>query len=336
MSETDVAITPDDDAERTRLALRQVMTAEGLNMTQVGKLSGIAYGTLSAWVGGTYQGRSDRVASQVQRWMDAHKSKAATRATVPNAPPFQMTASAEAFKGVFAHAQHMVDFGVISGGPGVGKTITARDYRERTPNVWMITAEPCFSTPRSMLDDLAEKLGVTERSSGQRVSREIVRKLSDSGGLLIVDEAQHLSTVTLDQLRTIHDLASVGIVLIGNEAVYSRVEGTARTPAYAQLYSRVGVRLQRPRPQKRDVDVLLDAWGIAEMPVRRLLHTIARKPGALRTLTKCLRMGFMLAAAEAAGEAGDGQPHAGEVKPTDGHVLMAYRQLANVELQEAA
>jgi len=312
-----------EQQDAVRDAVRQVMAAEAMTMTAVAKAAGIPYGTFSAWLGGTYQGRGERVADEAGRWLEARKVEQRTRALAPTAPEFLMTPSAEAFFGVFAHAQHMIDLVIISGGAGVGKTSAAEAYRARTPNTWVLTAEPCFSTPRMLLDDLAETLGISERYSAQKVSRAIVRRLRDCGGLLIIDEAQHLGTLALDQLRTIHDLAHVGVALVGNESVYARLEGAARTPAFAQLYSRVGMRLPRAKPVKRDIDALLDAWKVEGERERRLLHAIARKPGALRGMTKTLRMAHMLAGAEGAAM-------------SEQYVLMAWQRLSNSDLTETA
>ncbi len=313
-----------EEQEAIRAQIRAVMADEDLSMTDVARGAAIPYGTFSSWMGATYNGRGDRVGAQAKRWIEARKIQQETRALAPSAPGFLMTPSAEAFQNVFAHAQHMVDLAVITGGPGVGKTMAAQAYRARTPNVWLMTAEPCFATPRMLLDDVSETLGIPREYTAQMASRAVVRKLRDSGALLIVDEAQHLSTAALDQLRTIHDLAHVGVVLVGNETIYARLEGGTRTAAFAQLFSRVGFRLPRgAKPLAKDVDVLLDAWGVQSTPERKLLHTIARKPGALRGMTKTLRMAHMMAAAE-------------HVPLADNHILVAYRQLSATDLAEAA
>jgi DNA transposition AAA+ family ATPase len=212
---------------------------------------------------------------------------------------------------------------LITGAAGVGKTTAISSYRGRSNNVWVVTGEPSLSTPRMLLDEVADLLGVTEHRSTYRVSKAIVARLRGTRGLLIVDEAQHLNTATLDQLRTLHDLAGVGVALVGNERVSSRIEGGSRTPEFAQLFSRVGMRMSRAKPSKKDVEAVLDAWEVAEPAVRQLLATIARKPGALRSMVKVLRHATMQAAA--AGEALSGR-----------FVEMAWQRLAAQPLGEAA
>ena len=47
-----------------------------------------------------------------------------------------------------------------------------------------------------------------------------------------------------------------------------------------------------------DTDMLLDAWHVQGEPQRALLRKIAKKPGALRGMTKTLRLASMLAAVD--------------------------------------
>jgi hypothetical protein len=314
---TEPAISP-DEIEAIRAQVRALMEAEKLTMVDVAKASGIAYGTFTAWLGKTYAGNNVRVAEQVRRWLESRKAAARAHALAPRAPAFIETPAAEAFFAGFEHAQHMQDLVVITGVPGTGKTSAAEAYRARTPNVWVITGEPTLNSPASLLEELADRIGLHERASGgRRISQAIVRRLAGCGGLLIVDEAQHLPSPALDQLRTIHDLARIGTVLLGNETVYGRIGGGARSAHYAQLSSRVGMRLARNRVTKRDVDMLLDAWNLAGKEERALLHAIARKPGALRNLTKTIRFAHLLAGA------------AGAEAVTESHIKAAWERLAN-------
>lgn len=297
-----------EEQDAIRAEARALIAQEGISQKQFSVLCGVAYGTFTPWMAGTYAGRGDRIAEAVRRGIDSHRAKTRTRVLAPAAPGFVATPTAEAIAGVLEHAQHMADFAVVTGAPGVGKTSTARAYARDHANVWMITSEPVHATPRALLDDLADALRVDARgTSSQRLSRDLAARMRGKDGLLIVDEAQHLTSATLDQLRSLHDRAEVGVALLGNETIFARLEGGTRAAHYAQLYSRVGMRLTRPKPVKADIDALLDAWGVEGKAERALLHVIARKPGALRGLTKVLRIAHMLAGAEGAEAVGERQ-----------------------------
>ena len=168
-------------------------------------------------------------------------------------------------------AQFAPDMVMISGASGVGKSTTIERYKVIAPNVWCLTGEPCFSTPRMVLDCLAQALGITERYSSQSVSRAIVAHMKGTNGLLIIDEAQHLSPASLDQMRTLHDLAKIGLALIGSETLARKFQEFARDTHFAQLSSRIGMRLVRLKPTRVDLEMVIDAWGIEGRELRHML-----------------------------------------------------------------
>lgn len=318
MGETTTArvYTP-EQVDEIRAKLRAVLEAEGITITDVSRLSGINYTTLHAWNAGSYAGRNDVQAEKVERWLNTRAMAVQTRALVPPPPEFILTRSAEDFIGLFQLAQHLPDMVMITGAPGLGKTMAANAYQSQASNVFLITAQPCHSTVRMFLDAVAHALGLLNVSSSERIARQIVHKLSGIQGLLIIDEAQHLSSQVMDQLRSFHDLAEVGIALVGNEHVTTRIDGFSRSTQYAQLHSRIGARVRRAKPLMKDIDTLVARWEIAGEAERKLLRVIGQKPGALRGLTKCLRMALRLASVQ------------GGSALTEANILMAWQQLGN-------
>lgn len=317
-SDTTEPVMSPDEVEAVRARVKATMAERKMAMTDVSRQVGIPYGTFSSFMGGTYKGRNAALAEQTLHWLNGLEAADRTRALAPRAPAFVPTPTAEAILATLEHAQYMPELVVVTGAPGVGKTSSARWYAARNPNVWLITAEPTMSSPRALLDELAEAIGVTARGvSSQQLSRSLGRRMAGSQGLILIDEAQHLTSQTLDQLRMFHDQAGIGIGLLGNEAVYARLEGGTRAAQYAQLFSRVGMRLARPRALKGDVEKLLDAWEIAGKAERDVLLAIAKKPGALRNLTKVVRMAHMLAGAD------------GAERVAEAHLRMAWERLSS-------
>lgn len=275
--------------------VRLVMQTDGLTMKEVSDESGVPYGTFSSWLPGKYTGDNSKVAEKVQNWLNTREEKKRELARVPDVPGFIPTPSALEFMEALQYAQIMTDMVVVAGSAGIGKTTAARQYQGKHSNVFIVEMEPATASVNPMMKTICDSLEIRERSAAE-LPRAIKNKLRNTGGLLIVDEAQHLSTASIDQLRSFYDQCNIGVALIGNMDVYSRLEGDGTRAGFAQLFSRVGVRISRTKPRSKDMCDLIAAWGVTDKEEIRTLKTIAARPGALRTMTKTLRLASMIAA----------------------------------------
>jgi DNA transposition AAA+ family ATPase len=287
-----------DEIDAIRGEVRRVMEAEGLKIADIAREVGVPYGTFTSWLGGTYNGRNDLKAGEAQKWLRMREVRVETQRLMPAAPRFVHTPTAEDIILVLQHAQNAVDFAVVVGEPGIGKSSAACHYTRTTPNVFKVVAHPSLSGPRALLEELGVVMGAHTGGALNRVQRSLVERLRGRNGLIVIDEAQHLTSPALDQLRSIHDLAEIGVALLGNASVFGKLEGSGRAKEFAQLSSRVGMRLNRAKPKPGDVDALLDAWAIEGKAERRMLGNIAKKPGALRRMTKTLKLAHMIAMSE--------------------------------------
>lgn len=317
-----MSATLDETGNREIDTLRErvkELKSEALSFSAMAREAGVGESTFVAWLNGNYGGNNAKIAEHVQRWLESRVQAARTRSVLPKAPEFVMTPTVEAIMGLLAYAQHVPTMAVVSGGAGIGKTLAVRHYRATTPNVWMLTGEPSLKSPYAVLSYLGEVLGVTEKAS-DRKSRAIIERLRGTGSLIVVDEAHHYPTVVLDQLRYIYDQAECGLALLGNAGIYGRLEGEGRTPKFAPLFRRIGMRLTLPKPRQQDIRALVEAWGIDGAEERRVLREIGMRPGALGGMTMTLRMAHMLA---------------GDAPISADHIRQAYRQLNEVTLDIA-
>ncbi|WP_122050389.1 AAA family ATPase [Asaia bogorensis] len=285
--------SPSDTAKK----LKAYIDAEGLTLSQAALASGIAKSTLSAYLTGNYAGRMDNIDEKAEQYLESQRTQTRMRKAMPKAPNFIETPSALGFRTVFEYAQSGPDIGLITGNAGVGKTETAREYARTTSNVWMMTADSSMRSPTAILRELTETLEANVRR-GPRMMASLIQRVTGTGGLIIVDEAQNLTTESIDLLRTIYDRGQIGLVFMGNEPLKGRIEGMGRQSSHAQIFSRVGMRKNRPRPQSSDIYQILDAWGITEMSLRKLCRYIGSQAGGLRSMNKTLKYAFMLAASE--------------------------------------
>ena len=302
------------DMEAIRARLRMELASAEISGAEAAKMIGLGGSTLLAWMGGKYAGDNAKVAKLVATWLEARPTQA--RVQMTHAPVcFTATKTAQAFVAVLETAQFAPDIVVIAGGAGVGKTTTCRHYAATHRNVWLLTAEPAMASDFAVLERLCVLHGVREYSPAAR-SFALQQKMMGSNGLIVVDEAQHLRTGAIEQLRSLHDLAGVGLALVGNESVYARIDGGGRRAEFAQLFSRVGMRMRRPKPYRDDIEALLDAHDVTGDPERKLLKAVASKPGALRAMVKTIRVARMLA--QVAGE-----------EFTADHVRTAWQRVAD-------
>ncbi len=196
--------------------------------------------------------------------------------------------------------------GLCYGAPGVGKTVSAREYAHwgdldqlLGPPPYRYSGVPApdsgpwrtvlytpgvINTPRTVAREVdglwAAVIGAAVRATWY-VTAHPTGVRPPAPDLVIVDEADRLKTASLEQLRDFYDRHHVGVVLIGMPGLQKRL---AR---YAQLYSRVGfVHQFRPLSghelqgviERQWVQLGLDA-ALEAPPDPAVLNTIARVTG---------------------------------------------------------
>jgi len=289
--------------EDLREEARAELEAVGLSQAQAAREIGISDSALSQWMSGKYRGDAAAVDGKVRRWLDSRAERAAFIEQLPPAPAWVATPTAKRIEAGLVYAQVAGDIAVIYGGAGLGKTSTARWYASNWPNAWIATMTPATQALAPCLERVLEACGV--RESGGRAARletALRTRVNGARGLLIVDEAQHLSLRALEALRGLHDATGAGLALLGNELVYTRLTGGRRSAEFAQLFSRVGKRVRLNQVEDGDVDALLKAWGAKLARARELRKAalaIAQSHGGLRGLTKVLRLAVLFAGGEA-------------------------------------
>ena len=283
-----------EEAARLRVQCELIQKAEVLTQKEMALESGIPMGTFTNWLKDTYTGRVDNVNKKVVRWLASREKNKAAALNIPDAPEFMTLETAMKVEQVLRFAQLMPDMALIVGDAGTGKTTTAQFYREHNPNTTLVTAHPSTARANTLFGEIARLVGVREKASS-RIFQAVADVIGVAGHLLIVDEAQHLAMDALEELRALHDIHGVGIVLMGNKSVHSLVTSGHNEAQYAQLFSRFGQRVVLGEPPKGDVDQLLDKWGVTDKKIRSACHVISKRPGALRGMTKTLRMAIVLA-----------------------------------------
>jgi DNA transposition AAA+ family ATPase len=208
----------------------------------------------------------------------------------PFAPPrFLMTKEYRRFVEFCEACRRHRYIGLCYGPPGVGKTLSARQYAQwdlvqgelgasgyarRPPCPAIRQCHAVFYTPpvvnspqrvgRALLDLQIDVEGLVARAyavpdtPADEEGREVVpaTRRPAAVDLLLVDEADRLKTASLEQLRDHDDRTHLGVVLIGMPGLEKRL---AR---YPQLYSRVGFAHQfRPLGTEELYFILTQHWA---------------------------------------------------------------------------
>lgn len=278
-----------------RAEVMAVKQARGWSQKDLSARIGMSQTTFNQWLHNTYPGDVAAQDSKVSRFLDSLSEEARVVAARAVSPEFVRTETADQIWSMLAFAQHAPDITVVAGAPGVGKTLTARAYQSAGTNVWIATMDPDLNTPTKMLVEIALAVGVGVRNAAN-VRRDIGAKIDRSGGLIVIDEAQHLNRAALDMLRSVHDRYGVGIALLGNHGLFAGIAVAKASEGFAQFFSRVGMRRLFTAPKDTDVKQLLDAWEIGEQDMRAYLARVASQAGGLRSVDKCLRAATTVAA----------------------------------------
>jgi DNA transposition AAA+ family ATPase len=192
-------------------------------------------------------------------------------------PAFVVTKEYRRFEEFCTSCQRERYIGLCYGPPGVGKTVSARRYAKwdllegRDPLAAgepvpvelaecrsLVYTPPVTNTPRAVRSSLDDGLillrGMVGRARGPTQSGGQL-DFSDCCELVIIDEADRLSTSSIEELRDFYDHRNIGLVLVGMPGLEKRL---AR---YPQLYSRVGfAHAFRPLSQDETRFVLEQHW----------------------------------------------------------------------------
>lgn len=295
----DPKVTPVDIEEQRRW-LRDHKASTQAGWSQLAKRLGMPQGTISQFGSEKgYAGDEQKVAETIFRYRQTLATQASLQIEAPEVPDYFETPTSRNFIDLLAWAQRG-RIVVAATGPGTGKTMSAKHYKACYQNVFMATMTPSTAGVNNMQQEVLAALGEANAvGTPQKLSQQIRVKVRDlKNPLIIIDESQHLSEKAIEEIRSWHDAVGVGIALFGNVGVMQRLEGGNRKAAFAQLFSRISLKLIRPVPLEADADALAEAWDVHGEAERAHIRRVAMLPGGLRGATMMLELGSMIAAWE--------------------------------------
>lgn len=280
-----------DAIARIKALLEQSIVTQA----QIAKEVGVSPSTINQLLNGNYKADPAPMLQKLANWLTARDQ----RADAPRDPGFVMTETAKQIIADMNYALATESIVIIHGISGVGKTTALREFQRQNNNVWVITTSPSRSTMTECMYELAMELGMENapRLRGP-LARALRRRLLNTKGLIVVDEADHLDRPTLEELRILVEEVGIGMVLVGNSRVYTQLTGGQRSEDFARLYSRVAKKRALTKAKKADVMAVASAWNIEGDAERSLLVQISERPGALRLVSKNLKLAVTVSGGE--------------------------------------
>ena len=206
------------------------------------------------------------------------------KAPAASSAEFCETPTAALVRGVIDLTRQIECMGAVIGAPGVGKTTVLQRYasEHRAPYV---VVNPAQATMPRMLACICEALGeptgtVAAASLHDRICMSLRWRRRP---VLLVDEAQHLGAIALNELRCIHDEAGIPVMVAGNEDLRPHIA------ELAQLASRIGPRATLTATTAADVEAVARHHGITDAAALAWLAGRSIGRAGLRVVERLMR-----------------------------------------------
>lgn len=247
--------------------LERFLKEENLSQAKASGVLGISQAALSQYRRSMYdKGDIEAVENKLREFFKIRQEK---NWNAQKAEPFKAgatngyipTSISEAAYKMIRYCQLEKGIVVIDGDAGIGKTRAAAKFLKDNPTTTVyVKATPSTGSTRSLLKLIAKTLKIPENQRTEDLSGAIQEKLRETDKVIIIDEAQNLKFLALEEIRGWVDediftgKPGVGIVLIGNVEIYNRLLGKQEA-TFAQQFSRTALHSRYRTSDVRREDV---------------------------------------------------------------------------------
>lgn len=225
--------------EETVKQLSDFMESSGKSQKQIAKEAALSTSVISQFLNGTYSGNNDEVSETLLKYLEIARQRAAGTKHVKFFSGLKNTEEV-LFACRYAHIHN--DIALVYGDAGAGKTTALEQYAGDSIGVVMVTANSCTSSAASILQLISRRIGKPVSGRKEALMFTLVNYFRDTGRLIIIDEADHLTLSALQAVRNLNDEAHIGIVLAGNTRIYRQMVQGSRCMELEQLKTRIVVR----------------------------------------------------------------------------------------------
>ena len=219
--------------------LLDFMKESGKSQQQVAKEAALSTSVISQFIKQSYKGNNEEVARTILKYLEmARLQNTGTRHTCF----YEGMHNTRAVVFACHYAHRHGDISLIFGDAGAGKTTALKLYTEEHPGVVMVTANSCTSSAASVLQMIGSRTGRTLPGKKEAMMSALVDYFKDTGRLVIIDEADHLTMSALQAVRNLNDQAGIGVILSGNTKIYTQLLQGPKCSELQQLRQRIVVR----------------------------------------------------------------------------------------------
>lgn len=258
-------------------------TAAGrFTIGQAARKTGWSPSVISQYLSGKYPGDNAKVERSLCDWFDAiERERQIGVAPVRSEATEQMAEALELIRSTN-------DAGVLFGDAGIGKSTGIALYMEDHPTSILITMSRWNRDQGSIERRLMEVLGKGDRKATETRGEYIVRRLTGSSRLIIVDNAHKATRPALEWLIDCHDATGCPLALVGNEEVTGKIDDNAQR--HSRMLYRREIRVSKTKPLIRHLarEIVPD-WPRED--VERGVEAVADVDGRFRNVTKLLKLG---------------------------------------------
>lgn len=229
---------------------RDFLTREGLKAAYVARSLGVSSSQISQWLSGSYRGDTSTLEANLSSFMENYTIKSSQAVE-----SLEILGLDNYLSAMFVAEEALVNREMVAlyGIPGSGKSVVAREFVAAHPESVFIEVVPGIRVD-SLLKQIATRLGI----GGIRASDELIGAISAEfgrrDGVLVIDEAEHLTVKGLEVLRRIHDFSHVPVVLVGTYGLLKNLKGS--NGELLQLYSRIQGRWEFREVSEADMQKL--------------------------------------------------------------------------------
>jgi len=261
--------------------LEQFMLKNGLSGASIARSLGVSTGLVSL----VKNGKLDKISAEVLQKFDDFMANYHIKS---DAKPDDKIVETSDFKMVQFTIEETIiarSTGMIFGKAGTGKTSAIKAYCKKHPEAVLIETVPMMSVKDLLLEVLDGQGIKNATGSPFKLLHQSKNAFRKSERVLIIDEAENLTTKSLEAIRRIQEFAGVPVVMVGTYNLVNNLKG--RQGELLQLYSRVTERWEMLGLNEADRNLLFGDLGKV---IARFTADIRRSMSIFRKATRYSQM----------------------------------------------